>query len=510
MQSKTVGIDDMAVHIPALYVPIQTLAEARSIEYAKLNKGLGLREMSVADVDEDAATMAAHAILELIERNQLVPSEIGRIYLGTESALDGAKPTATYVQDMLQQYLAREYGADCLLHCDVVDLTFACVGGVDAMLNSLDWIRAGEQRKAIVVASDNAKYELASTGEYTQGAGAVAMLLTEAPRLLAIVPEVGTATRPVHDFFKPLRKISKRSLLEEALKEAGVPEGKWANILEKLNPEALEEKRHWDSNEDYFLIHRDTPVFDGPYSNDCYRSRIREALDHYEQQLTTSGEPTTDQWRRIIFHLPYAYQARRMFSEVFLAEAKKRGDLDLLLQEMEATEPRADQFDSEEVYEKAMNSFLRAVSKSQRYRNFVSEKIERGERYSSRMGNLYAGSIFLSLLSSLEADYAEGTDLTGATLGFFGYGSGSKSKVFAGRVQPRWKEVVGALDTGQRLENRQPIDYPLYEKLHRGRLQQPIAPDRLTFRLSEIHAERGIREGARTYAVQTPVGLEVK
>jgi len=510
MQPKTVGIDDMAVHIPAIYVPIQTLAEARSIEYAKLNKGLGLREMSVADVEEDAATMAAHAILELIERNQLKPSDIGRIYLGTESALDGAKPTATYVQDMLQQYLSGEYGADCLLHCDVVDLTFACVGGVDAMLNSLDWIRAGHQRKAIVVASDNARYELASTGEYTQGAGAVAMLLKESPRLLAIEPEVGTATRPVHDFFKPLRKISKRSLLEEALKVAAVPEDAWEGILQKLHPESLEERGHWDSNEDYFLIHRDTPVFDGPYSNDCYRSRIREALSHYEQQLTSSEEPTTDQWRRIIFHLPYAYQARRMFSELFLAEARKRGDLDLLLQEIEAEEPRADQFDSEEAFAKAVNSFLRAVSKTNRYRTFVSEKIERGERYSSRMGNLYAGSIFLSLLSSLEADYREGTDLEGASLGFFGYGSGSKSKVFVGRVQPRWKEVVAAFDTERRLDNRQPIDYQTYEKLHRGRLKRPIAPEHLTFRLASIHAERGVREGARTYSVQSSIGLAVK
>ena len=157
-----------------------------------------------------------------------------------------------------------------------------------------------------------------------------------------------------------------------------------------------------------------------------------------------------------------------------------------------------------------MNAFLRGVSKTQRYRTFVAEKIERGERYSSRMGNLYAGSIFLSLLSSLEADYAEGTDLDGAALGFFGYGSGSKSKVFVGVVQPRWKEVVAAFDTDKRLDSRQAIDYPTYEKLHRGRLLQPIAPEQLTFRLAEVSAERGVREGARTYSVQTPVGLEVK
>jgi hydroxymethylglutaryl-CoA synthase len=41
----------------------------------------------------------------------------------------------------------------------VVDLTFACIGAVDALQNSLDWVRMGEDRMAIVIGSDVAKYE---------------------------------------------------------------------------------------------------------------------------------------------------------------------------------------------------------------------------------------------------------------------------------------------------------------------------------------------------------------
>ncbi len=116
--------------------------------------------------------------LELILKNNIDPKRIGRIYLGTESALDGAKPTATYALDMLNDYFAPIHGPDCLLHCDVVDLTFACVGAVDALQNTLDWVRAGKDRIGIVVASDIAQYELGSGGEYTQGAGAIALLIT--------------------------------------------------------------------------------------------------------------------------------------------------------------------------------------------------------------------------------------------------------------------------------------------------------------------------------------------
>ena len=52
----------------------------------------------------------------------LDPRTIGRMYLGTESALDGAKPTATYIVDMLTQRYAERFGEDCFRTCDVVGI----------------------------------------------------------------------------------------------------------------------------------------------------------------------------------------------------------------------------------------------------------------------------------------------------------------------------------------------------------------------------------------------------
>ena len=90
-----VGIDAIHYYVPKTYLPIEELANARAIEYAKLNKGLGLESMAIPDVNEDVASMAAQAVLRLMNQNGLNPKEIGRIYLGTKSALDAAKPTAT-------------------------------------------------------------------------------------------------------------------------------------------------------------------------------------------------------------------------------------------------------------------------------------------------------------------------------------------------------------------------------------------------------------------------------
>jgi hydroxymethylglutaryl-CoA synthase len=53
-------------------------------------------------VHEDAATFAAEALLKLIKDYNINPKEISRIYLGTESAVDAAKPTATYAMQMVE------------------------------------------------------------------------------------------------------------------------------------------------------------------------------------------------------------------------------------------------------------------------------------------------------------------------------------------------------------------------------------------------------------------------
>ena len=90
-----VGIHAISYYVPTQFLPIESLANAREIAYAKLNKGLGLTSMSFPDIDEDAATMGANAVLRLIQSENIHPSTIGRLYLGTESALDSAKPTAT-------------------------------------------------------------------------------------------------------------------------------------------------------------------------------------------------------------------------------------------------------------------------------------------------------------------------------------------------------------------------------------------------------------------------------
>jgi hydroxymethylglutaryl-CoA synthase len=131
--SNSVGIDALGFALPRLVLPMQAFAEGRGMEYEKLRFGLGLEAMAVPDTDEDCVTLAAQAAWNLISQQGIKPHEIGRIYLGTESAVDAAKPSATYVHGLLEERFAAEFGPRSLAHCDALDMTFACAGGVDAL-----------------------------------------------------------------------------------------------------------------------------------------------------------------------------------------------------------------------------------------------------------------------------------------------------------------------------------------------------------------------------------------
>lgn len=453
-----IGIDDMALYVPKLYLDIKTLAEKRDIPYDKLSKGLGLHKMAICDVHEDAATMAAEVIIELIERNHLDPRQIGRIYLGTESALDSAKPTATYAVEMAQSHFSDRWGPDCFRQCDVLDMTFACIGAVDALQNTLDWVACDPQNVGIVIASDIAKYELHSSGEYTQGAGAVAVLVKANPRLLAFRRIFGVATESVHDFFKPRRE----------------------KFVE-------------------------TPIFDGHYSNQCYQNRMTEALAHFkekaiEKKLFKEGQfpGISDRWARMIFHLPYAFHAKRMYVEQFTLERKEKG-----LWERDVAKygyPRLEtmRFADEKSFQKAYAGLLKMVSESTEYQRFVNSKLEKAQKASQEVGNLYTASIFLALMSSLENDFWEHCQLHKKRIGFVAYGSGSKAKVFEAQVQYDWQQVVRHFSVGKKLKERKSITYEQYERLHMGAQKTSVLKEKGNWALNKIGNE-GVTLGARYY-----------
>jgi hydroxymethylglutaryl-CoA synthase len=444
-----VGIDSISFDIPKLFQNIKTLAENRNIEPEKLINGLGLHKMSLLDVHQDVVTMASNAVFKLIRQEQLEPSEISRIYVGTESGVDSSKPVGSYVLSNLEILC----GDASFRNCDAIDITFACIGAIDALQNCLDYIRLNPTKKAIVVATDVAKYDLCSTGEYTQGAGALAMLVTANPRIISFSQQVGVATQGVFDFFKPRRYISKTSI--------GIDDNsEWNGVLEEE-----------------IALYKEQPVFDGHYSNQCYINRICEAYDHYKSE-SQQREKLYENWYGILMHLPYCYQGRRTFVEIFAKE-----NPELLKNQL-----------GESIKDK-----IKSLAKSPEYLAIVNKKIHPSEIASGQVGNIYTGSIFLGLLSTLCYHFNEKTDISNAKFGFIAYGSGSKSKVFEGQIASDWQGQIEKIDLFKCLESRTEIDFETYEKLHKKELKKSIISPVNEFYLDDIERENPVLIGARNY-----------
>ena len=476
---KKVGIDSLSFYVPSLYVDIEELALERNIPSDKLVYGLGLKKMSTPDFDEDSASIAANSILKLITENNINPTEIGRVYLGTESGVDASKPTSSYVIEILEEILKDSYGDRCFKNCDIVDLTFACAGAVDALQNCCDWVRNGEGRKAIVIASDIAKYELNSTGEYTQGAGSVSMLVCENPSIISFNGLWGVSTKGIGDFFKPRRQFKKSEILIEAARlfDKEISQKEAESLLEDA------ESKFWSDTNDILEIYKEEPVFEGQFSNQSYKERVFEAFEDFNNQ---NDRNILNEWKKIIFHLPYAFHGRRMIIDKWISWMEKNGRSEIIFSEAGKPESKLDK------------DWIKKVSKSDTYKNFIDEKIAPGEKASSEIGNMYTASIFMSLISSLVESLSSNEELINKKIGFISYGSGSKAKIFEGTIQDNWESKIKQLKLFEILDSRKKITISEYENLHRRKVSSNINNNKGVIKLVEINNGE-FTEGLRSY-----------
>lgn len=195
-RNRRIGIEALAVALPRGCLDLGVLARANGIDPAKYYFGLGGRRMAIPSADEDSVVLAARAAGTLLaDRAGDVP-RIGMVLVGTESGVDAAKPIAAYVHRM----------AGLPSDCRAFDVQHACYGGMAALRTAANWVQSGLRpgRKALVIATDVARYDVGSPGEPTQGAAAVAMLVGDDPRVLELLPyPEAVHTAEVMDFWRP-------------------------------------------------------------------------------------------------------------------------------------------------------------------------------------------------------------------------------------------------------------------------------------------------------------------
>ena len=189
-----VGVDAISFYVPSYYLNLGVLAKKRGFSDDKFSQDFGQHKMATTPPNEDCVTLAANAVDSLVHSCDVNVSDIGMLLFATESGIDSSKSAGMYIWHLLNLPTS----------CRVVELKQACYAATAALQLALAFLRQNPQQKILLIASDIARYALASTAESSQGSGAVAMLLSAHPRILAIDSECGVYTEEVMDFWRPL------------------------------------------------------------------------------------------------------------------------------------------------------------------------------------------------------------------------------------------------------------------------------------------------------------------
>jgi hydroxymethylglutaryl-CoA synthase len=239
------GIERISFYTPRYMLPLTDLAVARGADYEKYRTGIGQEIMAVAPPDEDIVTMAASAAMPL---EAFFPS-IDLLLFATESSIDQSKAAGLFVHGLL----------GLPNRCRVIELKQACYSGTMALRIAQQTVHANPAARVLVLASDIARYELQSPAEPTQGAGAVAMLISAQPAILTLDAEAGIHSEDVMDFWRP--------------------------------------------------NYRDEAVVEGKTSTRVYLNALQHSWQHYREQ---TGRALTD-FDHCCFHTPFTNMANKAY-----------------------------------------------------------------------------------------------------------------------------------------------------------------------------------------------------
>ncbi|KEG13708.1 hydroxymethylglutaryl-CoA synthase [Trypanosoma grayi] len=459
------GISGMAVYTPPCRVALKDWCEWTGNDWKKVSSVVG-ESFRIPSHNENAYTMAASAALRLILNYNIDPTRIGFLGLGTESSTDNSAGSII-VRGMVDKAL-KELGMPCISrHCEVPEFKHACLGGVYALKSAARYSEIdGGDKVAIVVASDIAEYALGSTGEQTQGAGSVAMLVEKTPRLAELNTRCsGSAS----DYRGPdFRKPFKRHFIKE-----------------------------YGSNTEHGKI-PDFPVFSGPYSTMVYLDEVTMAVENMLEKLQQSPGEYYSSVSALFFHRPYNMMPIQAMSFLYargLARASSEGHKKYfealcakakvepaVMQKELAVVP--DYFGMIEAGNEpkdifvATNKVAKALRADKEFSTLLSEKMSLGSPAMANFGNLYTASLPCWVAAGFEEAYNKKLDITGHPMVMVGYGSGDASESIPMVPVKGWEEAASKVNIAESLKNPLNLTKEQYEGLHKGSLKEDLAADR--------------------------------
>lgn len=187
------GIIGYGAYVPRLRIKVEEIARVWNEDAEGLKKGLNIKEKSVPSLDEDAATIAVEAARKAIYHSGINPTDLGAVYVGSESHPYAVKPTATVV--------AQAIGAGTSL--TAADLEFACKAGTAGIQMLMGMTESGMIKYGIAIGSDTSQGRPGDALEYTASAGGAGFIIgKEKKEMIAEILKTVSYTTDTPDFWR--------------------------------------------------------------------------------------------------------------------------------------------------------------------------------------------------------------------------------------------------------------------------------------------------------------------
>jgi len=449
MQSASIGISGFACYLPPYRVRLEEWCNWTGDSWSKVSCVVG-RSYRMRGPDENAYTMAATAVLRLILRYQVDPQRIGFLALGTESSTDNSAG-AVIVKGMVDRALEALGHEPIARACEVPEFKHACLGGVYALKSAARYLALdGAHRVAVVVCADVAEYQRATSGEPTQGAGAVAMLVEPQGRLLTMdLTHTGSSSAyRGADFRKPMTRFS------------GQEQPPFGQL-------------------------RDYPVFNGKYSTSCYVDAVLAACRDYYASCAESPAGRLREMAAIFLHRPYQRMSENGLAFCYLlalalgddndgdelaAYAAEVGcELQALIDELLTPTDLEVLPGAGEVSADPFPLTGQAVRVLRDKPVFAELMTSLGVEAMQHTGNLYTASLPAWMAAGIEQAASTGADLSGRTVLTIGYGSGDAAEIMPMRFADSWQRAAQHIGFAEAMAGSRDISAAEYAALHDGR-----------------------------------------
>ncbi|MBG6212182.1 MAG: hypothetical protein LH475_02310 [Cryobacterium sp.] len=447
----------MSLYLPPYRVQLEDWCRWNDEPWSKVRAVVG-RSFRMRGPQHSIYTLAANAVWRLMTDYDIDPAQVGFLALGTESSTDNSAG-AVIIKGMINDALLANGQNELARDCEVPEFKQACLGGVYGVKAALRYLATdGVGRQAIVVCADVAEYAIGSTGEPTQGAGAVALLVNGDGDLLEVdLAAVGSDSQyRIADFRKPFARF----------RQPPRDDGQM----------------------------QDLPVFNGRYSTTCYIDATHHAMAAMLRKRPGRSLDYFDEVDAVFIHRPYHRMPATGWVMSYLFELAADGavgqaqlreyaadaglDDEAVLAELRADNP----FEAQAAGDGDAYPWARKLRghllHTEVWDRLIESKLSLGAEAMKDLGNLYTGALPAWLAAGLTQAQQGGIDLAGQEWLALGYGSGDAAEAIPMRVAAGWEQAAAKINFEASLYSPVDLTQEHYLALHEGRPSDlpPLVP----------------------------------